>query len=124
MKIADADSRYGSKGDELELTRSETGRKGSDIGDRQATFLAHVEEGLAKVVPTVPAIPLSSIVCEYEPWVRWMVLKDDELEAESKRAVVQRRGGRMTRNSQREEYVRWVTLSEWERGRIRCGEYV
>jgi hypothetical protein len=63
----------------------------------------------------VSALPLSAVVMDYEPWVRWMVQRDDEMETEAMRAVIQRPGGRMTRNSQRQSYERYISLGEIER---------
>ena len=108
-------SRNGSA--EGDSARSDTGRteKGAELGHRRATFLAHVSATLTKIVPMVPTVPLSAVVMDYEPWIRWMVRRDDEMEAEAMRVVIQRPGGRMTRNSQRQSYERYISLSEAER---------
>lgn len=102
---------------ESHSTRSEADRteKGSELGHRRATFLSHVSAALTNVVPMVSALPLSAVVMDYEPWVRWMVQRDDEMETEAMRAVIQRPGGRMTRNSQRQSYERYISLGEIER---------
>ena len=117
------DSRNGSWGSLM--PRSEMGNKGkgSVIGLGRATFLAHVNAALAKVVPAVSVMPLSTVVFDYEPWVRWMVSKDDELEAEAMRTASQRRVGRMTRNSKRQDYVRWITLTDEERQSLRTSGF-
>jgi len=51
-----------------------------------------------------------------------MVDADDLLEAVDARQIqearAQNRGGRMTRNSQRESYMRYVTLSDEQRRRL------
>ncbi|KAG9317291.1 hypothetical protein JVU11DRAFT_1488 [Chiua virens] len=59
-----------------------------------------------------PAVGSRSVYLDYIPWVREMVVVDDELE---RRAVGVLKGGRSTRNSQRTCHVRNVVESESRR---------
>lgn len=71
---------------------------------------------LDRVVGGSALVSPSTLVLDYEPYVRWMVKVDDEVESrwtESK--GVERRWGRATRNSQRQEYVRYVNLGHEHR---------
>lgn len=119
--IGRQDSRNGSRCSQF--PRSDTG-KGSELGRRRSTFLARVTGVLETIVPAVSVQPLSTLVIDYEPWVRWMVSADDRAEeAEVVRAATEKRVGRATRNSQRQSYVRYVTLTNDQRGLLKSSAF-
>ncbi|TDL29487.1 hypothetical protein BD410DRAFT_779895 [Rickenella mellea] len=71
---------------------------------------------LDRVVGGYGVISPSTLVLDYEPYVRWMVRVDDEVDSRwMESRGVERRWGRATRNSQRQEYARYVNLGHEHR---------
>lgn len=94
-----------------------------DLLQRRSMHFSGVSDVLCRLVQDNRSVAQRSMFLDYESWVRNMVDADDLLEAadarQAQEARALNRGGRMTRNSQRESYVRYVTLSDEQRRLVR-----
>ena len=94
-----------------------------DLLQRRSMHFSGVSDFLCRLVQDNRSVAQRSMFLDYESWVRNMVDADDLLEAANARQAQEARalnhGGRMTRNSQRESYVRYVTLSDEQRRLVR-----
>lgn len=94
-------------------------RRSMDLLQRRSMHFSGVSDILWRLLQDRMTVARGAMFLDYEPWVRNMVGADDLLEAADARQVQEARavsrGGRMTRNSQRESYVRYVTLSDEQR---------
>lgn len=93
----------------------------SDQFRSRADFWSQIHVVLGSVVPErVSALRQPSLFLDYEPWVRSMVAADDVMEAAAVEDVQgTKRGGRLTRNSQRQDHVRYFRFSSDQLGTLR-----
>lgn len=88
----------------------------------QSTYLSRVYRILGGLVPNIASQSFRSLVLEYGPWARLIDEADAQQEAkflrdwESRTAVYA--GKRMTRNSQRQDYARYLALTDGQRGEL------
>ncbi len=94
-----------------------------DLLQRRSMHFSGVSAILSRLLQDNKSVARGALFLDYESWVRNMVGADDLLEAadarQAQEARAQNRGGRMTRNSQRESYIRYVTLSDEQRRLVR-----
>lgn len=94
-----------------------------DLLQRRSMHFSGVSGILSRLLQDNKSVARGALFLDYESWVRNMVGADDLLEAadarQAQEARAQNRGGRMTRNSQRESYIRYVTLSDEQRRLVR-----
>ncbi|KAG6332601.1 hypothetical protein ID866_6492 [Astraeus odoratus] len=93
------------------LTREET-----EIFRSRVVYQSQIADALRRIVqPPAPLMPQSSVFLDYLPWVRYMVMVDDDLERMAQEEIERGRTGRMTRNSMRTRHIRNIDLEERER---------
>lgn len=106
----------------ISLTRTGE-RRSLDLLQRRSMHFSGVSDVLSRLLQDNRSVARGAMILDYETWVRNMVDADDLLEAadarQAQEARAVNRGGRMTRNSQRESYVRYVTLSDDQRRLVR-----
>ncbi len=94
-----------------------------DLLQRRSMHFSGVSGILSRLLQDNKSVARGALFLDYESWVRNMVGADDLLEAadarQAQEARAQNRGGRMTRNSQRELYLPYVTLSDEQRRLVR-----
>lgn len=69
---------------------------------------------LSDQIPLIHAQPVDALVLDYAPWIRSIDVADELLEVAANKENETRAlllGGRTTRNSQRQKYERYLTLS-------------
>lgn len=78
-------------------------------------YQSQITDALQDIVrPPAPLMPQSSVFLDYIPWVRYMVMIDDEQERIAQE-VEAGKGTRQTRNSMRTRHVRNMDLDERQR---------
>lgn len=90
------------------LTRDET-----EIFRSRVVYQSQITGALQDIIqPPGPLMPQSSVFLDYIPWVRYMVMVDDDLERVALEEMSRGKSGRTTRNSMKTRHIRNINLDE------------
>ncbi|KAL4081871.1 hypothetical protein V8B97DRAFT_1862947 [Scleroderma yunnanense] len=96
------------------LTREET-----EIFRSRVAYQSQITGALQDIIqPPAPLMPQSSVFLDYIPWVRYMVMVDDNLERMAQETKNRGKSGRITRNSMKTKHIRNIDLDERQQGML------
>ncbi|KAI6003993.1 hypothetical protein EDD15DRAFT_2155800 [Pisolithus albus] len=85
----------------------------AEIFRSRVAYQSQIAGALQHIIqPPGPLMPQSSVFLDYIPWVRYMVVVDDNLEQMARDEVARAKSGRLTRNSMKTRHIRNIDLNE------------
>lgn len=85
----------------------------AEIFRSRVAYQSQIAGALQHIIqPPGPLMPQSSVFLDYIPWVRYMVVVDDNLEQMARDEVARAKSGRLTRNSLKTRHIRNIDLNE------------
>lgn len=89
----------------------------AEIFRSRVAYQSEIAGALQHIIqPPAPLMPQSSVFLDYIPWVRYMVVVDDNLEQMARDEVARAKSGRLTRNSMKTRHIRNIELDERQQG--------
>ena len=85
----------------------------TEIFRSRVVYQSQIAGALQDIIqPPGPLMPQSSVFLDYIPWVRYMVMVDDDLERIAQEEMSRGKSGRTTRNSMKTRHIRNIDLDE------------
>lgn len=85
----------------------------AEIFRSRVAYQSQIAGALQHIIqPPGPLMPQSSVFLDYIPWVRYMVVVDDNLEQMARDEVARAKSARLTRNSMKTRHIRNIDLNE------------